>query len=62
MMIKNWEVRAVPRLCVLYPGISDATEEKAGKNLSYGSRKVPRYTGGSRTVHIYTQTVHRTTQ
>jgi hypothetical protein len=26
-----WEVRAVPRLCELYPGICLATEEKHGK-------------------------------
>jgi hypothetical protein len=31
---KKWEVRAVPRLCELYPGISLTTEEKAQKNLS----------------------------
>jgi hypothetical protein len=31
---KNWEVRAVPRLCELYPGICLTTEEKARKNLS----------------------------
>jgi hypothetical protein len=30
----NWEVRAVPRLCELYPGICLATEEKARKTLS----------------------------
>jgi hypothetical protein len=30
----NWEVRAVPRLCKLYPGICLTTEEKAWKNLS----------------------------
>jgi hypothetical protein len=34
-------VWAVPRLCELYPGISLTTEEKARKNLSYGSRIVP---------------------
>ena len=28
------EVRAVPRLCELYPGICLTTEEKARKNLS----------------------------
>jgi len=31
-------VRAVPRLGELYPGICLTTEEKAGKNLSQGSR------------------------
>jgi hypothetical protein len=34
-------VRAVPRLCELYPGICLTTEEKARKNLSKGSRRVP---------------------
>jgi hypothetical protein len=56
---ENWEVRAVPRLCELYPGICFTTEEKARKNLSLGSRKVPRYPGGSSPVHIYTHTIHR---
>jgi len=34
-------VRAVPRLCELYPGICLTTEEKARKTLSQGSRRVP---------------------
>jgi hypothetical protein len=35
---KNFgRVRAVPRLCELYPGICLTTEEKARKNLSHGS-------------------------
>ena len=34
-------VRAVPRLCELYPGICLTTEEKAWKNLIQGSRRVP---------------------
>jgi hypothetical protein len=34
------EVRAVPRLCALYPGICLKTEEKARSSLNYGSRKV----------------------
>jgi hypothetical protein len=34
-------VRAVPLLCELYPGICLTTEEKARKNLSQGSRRVP---------------------
>ena len=34
-------VRAVPRLCELYPGICLTTEEKARRNLSQGSRRVP---------------------
>jgi hypothetical protein len=52
---KNWEVRAVPRLCELYPGICLTTEEKARKTLSYGSQKVPQYPGGSSTVHTKCQ-------
>jgi uncharacterized membrane protein len=31
---KYWEVRAVPRLCELYPVICLTTEEKSLKNLS----------------------------
>jgi hypothetical protein len=31
---ENWEVRAVPRLCELYPGICLTAGEKARKNLS----------------------------
>jgi N-acetyl-gamma-glutamylphosphate reductase len=34
-------VRAVPRLCGFYPGICLTTEEKARKNLSQGSRRMP---------------------
>jgi len=34
-------VGAVPRLCELYSGICLTTEEKARKNLSQGSRRVP---------------------
>ena len=34
-------VRAVPRVCDLYPGICLTTEEKTWKNLSLGSRRVP---------------------
>jgi hypothetical protein len=34
-------VRAVPRLCEFYTGICLTTEEKARKNLSQGSRRVP---------------------
>jgi hypothetical protein len=34
-------VRAVPRLCVLYPGICLTTEEKARKNHTQGSRRMP---------------------
>jgi len=31
-------VRAMPRLCVFYPGICLTAEEKARKNLSQGKR------------------------
>jgi hypothetical protein len=31
----------MPRLCELYPGICLTTEEKAGKNVSKGSGRVP---------------------
>jgi hypothetical protein len=34
-------VRAVPRLCELYPGICLTTEEKAWKNLSQDSQRMP---------------------
>jgi len=34
-------VRTVPCLCELYRGICLATEEKARKNISHGSRRVP---------------------
>jgi len=32
---------AVPRLCEFYPGICLTTEEKARKNVSQGSRRMP---------------------
>jgi len=31
----------MPRLCEVYPGICLTTEEKARKNLSQGSRRMP---------------------
>jgi hypothetical protein len=37
---KYGRVRAVPRLCKLYPGICLTTEEKARKNLNQGSRTI----------------------
>jgi len=70
-------VRAVPRICGLYPGICLTAEEKPRKNLSRGRLPLPCFSsydmiylltaiglppGGSSTVHIYTQTIHRTTQ
>ena len=46
---KNFgRVRAVPRLCGLYPGICLTNEEKAQKNLSQSSRRVP---GGRMKIH-----------
>jgi len=39
---KNFgRVRAVPRLCGLYPGICITTYEKAWETLSQGSRRLP---------------------
>jgi len=32
---------AVPRLCEVYPGNCITTEEKARKNLSQGSQRMP---------------------
>ena len=44
-LLKNYRligrVRAVTCLCELYPGVCLTTEEKAWKNLSQGSRRVP---------------------
>jgi hypothetical protein len=38
---KLGRVRTVPRLCEVYPGIGLTTEEKAQKNLSQGSCRMP---------------------
>jgi len=49
----------VPRVCMFYLGICLTTEEKAGKNLSQGSRRVPAYILPKRTrykTHTYTHT------
>jgi hypothetical protein len=46
----------VPRRCGLYPGIYLTTEEKAGKNLSQGSRRVP---AGTMKIHKHTIRIHR---
>jgi hypothetical protein len=49
---KNFgRVRAVLRLCELYPGICLTTEEKARKNLRQGSRRVP---AGTMKIHKHT--------
>ena len=56
-------VRAVPRLCELYPGICLKTEEKARKNLSQGSRRVLVYILPKRLrykTHTYTPTHYKT--
>jgi hypothetical protein len=49
-------VRAVPRLCGLYPGICLTTEEKARKNLSQGSPRVP---AGTMKIHKHTARIRR---
>ena len=46
----------MPRLCGFYPGICLTTEEKARKNLSQGSRRVP---AGTMKIHKYTKRIHR---
>ena len=53
---KNFgKVRAVSRLCGLYPGICLTTEEKARKNLSQG-RRVP---AGMMKIHKHTIRIKR---
>ena len=49
-------VRAVPRLCGFYPGIRRTTEEKARKNLSECSRRMP---AGTTKTHKHTIRIHR---
>jgi hypothetical protein len=39
--LTNWEKCEPCRLCELYPGICLITEEKAWKNLSQGSQRMP---------------------
>ena len=54
---KNFgRVRAVPRLCKLYPGICLTTEEKAPQNLSQGGRRV---SAGMMKIHKHTIRIHR---
>jgi hypothetical protein len=48
--------RAVTLLCGFYPGICLTTEEKAGKNLSQGSRRVP---AGTMKIHKHTIRIYR---
>jgi hypothetical protein len=45
---ENWEVRAVPRICELYPGICLTTEEKARKNLIGLKKKARNMQGRSK--------------
>jgi len=49
-------VRAVLRLCRLYPGICLTTVEKARKNLSQGSRRVP---AGTMKIHKHKIRIHK---
>ena len=44
------------RLCELYPGICLTTEEKAWKNLSQGSRRVP---AGTMKTEYTEQNIHK---
>jgi len=53
---KFGRVRAVPHLCGFYPDICLTTEEKARKNLSQGSRRVP---AGTMKIHTHTIRIHR---
>ena len=49
-------MQALLRLCELYPAICLTTEEKARKNLSQGSRRVPAVT---MKIYKHTITIHR---
>jgi hypothetical protein len=53
---KFGRVRAVLRLCELYPDICLTTEEKARKDLIQGSRRVP---AGTIKIHKHTVRIHR---
>ena len=54
---KNFgRVRAAPCLCGLYPGICLTTEEKARKNPSQGSLRVP---AGTMEIHKHRIRIHR---
>jgi hypothetical protein len=48
-------MRAVPRLYELYPGICLTTEEKARKNLSQISRRVPAGKDENRIYNIFSK-------
>ena len=57
VLYKNFEnLRAVPHICELPPGTWLTTEEKARKNLSQGSRRVP---AGTMKLHNHTIIIHR---
>jgi len=49
-------VQAMPRLCGFYPGICLTTEEKAQKNLSQSSWRVP---VGTMKIHKHTIRIQR---
>jgi len=53
---KFGRVQAVPHLCGVYPGVCLTTEEKARKNLSQGSRRVP---VGTIKIHKHTIIIRR---
>ena len=53
-------VQAVPLLCELYPGICLTTEEKARKNLSQGSWRMP--VGTMKTEYKERNRIYRTIQ
>jgi len=53
---KFGRVRAMPRLYGFYPGICLTTEERARKNLSQGSRRVP---AGTMEIYKHTIRIHR---
>jgi hypothetical protein len=59
--MENLEVPAVPCLCELYPGICLTDEEKARRNVSYGSTMQEQWTV-TRTMNKVTRTMNRMTR
>ena len=53
---KFWNSAGRAPPCRLYPGICLTTEEKAGENLSQGSRRVP---AGTTKIRKHTIRIHR---
>jgi hypothetical protein len=51
-------VRVVPQLCGFNPGVCLTTDEKARKNLSQGSRRVPAGTMKERRTWAHEVTTH----